>query len=428
MGPAPSSEPCLAAPWIRAVRSSVVVLALSAGSAVGAPAKGNAGPDEWIDKDTGHRIVRLSRREGSNTCLYFHQNTFAGDKMVFMGRSARRSYAFTVDLRTYAVRQITTESGCAHAVVAPNRRELFYMRQTAILATHLDTGKTRKVADVPPHYIHGRGLSINADETLLAGCYAKGESAYDSRRPQKVWMKRIFEAKLPNALYTIDVGTGRIDEFHKANIWLGHVQFSPTDPRQIMFCHEGPERKLDRIWTIRTDGTGLRKLRERKVKDVFVTHEFWHPDGKKIWFDLGIPRYQGRGAAQQALAWARGPHYHLASIDLETGRETRYGLLAREYSWHYNVSPDGRLFCGGGDGRDPFQGGIGKWIYLFEPQGRKLKATRLCNLAAHDYAVAPMVRFTPDGKWVVFQANLFGRMQVYAVEVRRSTASAPPPS
>ncbi len=423
MGPYPSTDPYRRAPRYRWVRSAFVLLGLCAGAASGAPAEtGGVGPDEWIDKDTGHRIVRLSRREGQNSCFYFHQNAFTGggDKMVFMGTTRGRRRAFSVDLRTYAVRQITTQHNCLHAVVAAKRRELFYMNQDAVFAAHVDTGKTRKIADVPPHYKHGRGLSINADETLLAGCYAKGEEAYSRRYPSEVWMEKVFEAKLPNALYTIDVETGRIDEFHKANTWFGHVQFSPTDPMRIIFCHEGPERKLDRIWTIRTDGTGLRKLRERTVKDVFVTHEFWHPDGKKVWFDLGIPRYQGSNGARQALAWARGPHYYLASVDVETGRETRYGLLAREYSWHYNVSPDGELFCGGGEGRDPFRGGVGKWIYLFEPRGQTLKATRLCNLAAHDYRAAPMVRFTPDGKWVAFQAKLFGSMQVYAAEVRPS--------
>ncbi|MBN1347208.1 MAG: hypothetical protein JXQ73_31240 [Phycisphaerae bacterium] len=377
--------------------------------------------DEWVDKDTGHRIVRLSRREGSNSVFYFHQNLFTapGDKMVFVGTTPQGPRAFTVDLRTREIRQITTQPVGGHAVVAPKRRELIYMRAADVFATHLDTGETRKIADVPAHYPHGRGLSVSADETLLAGCYAKGEEEYYRKYPYKVFIRKIFEAGLPNALYTISIKTGRVNEVHTINTWLGHVQFSPTDPTLIMFCHEGPERELDRIWTIRSDGTGLRKMRERMIRDVMVTHEFWQPDGKKIWFDLQIPRYQGDDPTQRALAWARGPHYYLASIDVDSGTEARYGLLTQESSWHYNVSPDGKLFCGGGDGRDPLRGGVGKWLYLFEPQGDRMKATRLCNLAAHDYSIAPMVRFTPDNKWVVFQAKLKGSMQVYAVEVER---------
>jgi oligogalacturonide lyase len=41
--------------------------------------------NEWVDSDTGHRVVRWSRVPGSSESLYFHQNAFTpkGDKMVF---------------------------------------------------------------------------------------------------------------------------------------------------------------------------------------------------------------------------------------------------------------------------------------------------------------------------------------------------------
>src|SRR5256885_6457748 len=34
----------------------------------------------------------------------------------------------------------------------------------------------------------------------------------------------------------------------------------------LLFCHEGPWHKVDRIWTIRTDGSGLRKIHTRDRK------------------------------------------------------------------------------------------------------------------------------------------------------------------
>jgi len=42
-------------------------------------------PDEWIDKDTGHRVIKLTRRGGSNASFYFHNNPFVADEMVFRG-------------------------------------------------------------------------------------------------------------------------------------------------------------------------------------------------------------------------------------------------------------------------------------------------------------------------------------------------------
>ena len=50
-------------------------------------------PDEWIDKDTKHKVVRLSRIEGnSSLSFYFHNNPFIGNKsdgyrMVFYSSS-----------------------------------------------------------------------------------------------------------------------------------------------------------------------------------------------------------------------------------------------------------------------------------------------------------------------------------------------------
>ena len=46
-------------------------------------------PTEWIDQDTGHKMVRLTRLGGSNSSFYFHNNPFIkqrgneGDLMVF---------------------------------------------------------------------------------------------------------------------------------------------------------------------------------------------------------------------------------------------------------------------------------------------------------------------------------------------------------
>src|SRR3978361_1265019 len=35
-------------------------------------------PTDWIDKDTGHRVIRLSREDGTQS-LYFNQNAYTAD-------------------------------------------------------------------------------------------------------------------------------------------------------------------------------------------------------------------------------------------------------------------------------------------------------------------------------------------------------------
>ncbi|MBN2310659.1 MAG: hypothetical protein JXR94_16930 [Candidatus Hydrogenedentes bacterium] len=372
-----------------------------------AGAEAPAQPDEWVDEATGHRVVRLSQRDGSNSSFYFHQNPFTaeGDLMVFAGTTPEGRRLFTVNLATRAIRQVTDRPS-SHEVVAPKGREVFYLSDGSVCGTLLDSGATRVIASLPEPYHSGSGFTVNADETLLAGCYAEGVAEF-YKRPRSEWFTAIFEANLPNALYTIDLASGAVREIFRENAWMGHVQFSPTDPALIMFCHEGSWHRLHRIWLFRLGDDAPRKVHPRSVENEIAGHEFWAPDGRTIWFDLQIPR---------------GRTFYLAGADIATGEEVRYPLTRDQWSVHYNIAPDGGLFCGdGGDERSVAGASDGRWIYLFRPKDGAFEVERLCSLAGHDYHLEPNVHFTPDAKWVVFRSNMHGDGQVYAVEVARAS-------
>src|SRR5207302_5340710 len=188
--------------------------------------------------------------------------------------------------------------------------------------------------------------------------------------------------------------------------WYNHVQFSPTDPNLILFCHEGKWDDVDRIWTIRADGSGLKKMHTRTMPHEIFGHEFFSGDGKTIWYDLQTPRSK--------VFW-------LAGVNLETGKRTRYPLERAWWSVHYNQSPDGRLFAGDGGGpRSVAAPGNGQAIYLFTPEKDTLRAEKLVDLSKHDYKLEPNVTFTPDGQWIVFRSNMHGQGHVYAVEVGKA--------
>ena len=394
----------------------------------------SAGGDEWLDKRTGHRVILLSRREGArlgarpgaNEVFYFHQNPFTapGDKMVFLGHTEKGRCAFTVDLDSLETRQVTTVN-TGFEVVDAKGRTLYYMSGDGVYSTHLDTLETRAIAQVPHHYTWGRGLSVNADGTQLAGCYCLGEEKYyASNMPRQEWIRAIWEAGLPNAIYTIDIQSGKIDEFYHENAWLGHVQFSPTDPDLIEFCHEGPGHALDRMWLIHRDGSGLRKLYDKTYPQELQTHEFWSPDGTKAWCDFQQP-----ALAAQAMPFLYAltfPRFHLASVDMRTLEVTRYPLAMHHASRHFNIAPDQSMFCGDGEGGRFRLCASRKWIFLYRPVDGKLRVERLCSMAGHSWKTGPEpnTHFTPDGKWVVFQSDVQGATQVYAVAVAR-TCQAP---
>ena len=363
-------------------------------------------PREWVEAATGHRVVRLSDEPGSAS-LYFHQNgyTATGDKLVFTTNNG----ISTVHLKTRKIEPVV-EGRASHLVVGRKTRQVFYLQGDTIYATHLDTRETRAIVKAP-QLRSGSGLTVNADETLLAGSFVEGERPAPAARPKadgpprRPNLEARWAARLPMALYTINIKTGEVKTFHHSTDWLNHVQFSPADPALLLFCHEGPWHKVDRIWTIRTDGSGLRKMHARTMDMEIAGHEFWSPDGKTIWYDLQTPR--------STVFW-------LAGLVLATGEKMRYRIEREHWSVHFNVSPDRKRFAGDGGGpRSVAAPGNGQWIYLFTPKGGALTVERLVDLARHDYTLEPNVSFTPDNKWIVFRSNMHGATHVYAVEVAK---------
>ena len=233
-------------------------------------------------------------------------------------------------------------------------------------------------------------------------------------------------AGAPRVLFTVNTKTGALKDIFQEHEWLGHLQFSPTDPNLIMFCHEGTWHEVDRVWTIHADGTGLTKIHTRTMNMEIAGHEFFSADGSMIWYDLQTPR---------------GQDFWLAGFKVATGKRTWYHLQRNEWSVHFNVSPDGTLFAGdGGDSEMVARAPDGKWIYLFRSErvpdvaGVKaansdslidtgfFKAERLVNMSKHDYRLEPNVTFSPDMKWIVFRSNMLGPIHVFAVEIAKSAS------
>src|SRR5262245_20884219 len=371
-------------------------------------------PVEWIDPATGHRVIRLSRDPGSAS-LYFHQNPYTaeGDKLVITTPGG----ISTINLKTRKIEQVV-EGRASHIVVGRKTRQVFYLKDGTAYATHLATRETRAIVR-KPELRSGSGFTINADETLLGGSFIEGQvestvlppasatpgARADSYPGKGEMMERRLAARLPMALYTIDIKSGEVKTFHHATDWLNHVQFRPAEPVLLMFCHEGAWHKVDRIWTIRTDDTGLRKIHTRTMEMEIAGHEFFGADGRIFWYDLQPPK---------------GKEFWLAGLVLSTGEKIRYKVESEHWSVHFNVAPNDKLFAGDGGGpRSVAAPGNGQWIYLFTPQNETLKVEKLVNLANHDYSLEPNVTFTPDMKWIVFRSNMHGPTHVYAVEVER---------
>jgi oligogalacturonide lyase len=370
-------------------------------------------PLEWVEPETGHRVIRLSREPGSAS-LYFHQNAYtaSGDKLVI---TTPRGIS-TIELKTGKLESVV-EGRAGSIIVGKKTRQVFYIKDGAVMTTHLDTKATREIVR-KAELRTGSGLAVNADETLLGGSMVEGGQLGSFQPPTNTtpgaradnypgkgdMMERRLAARLSMSLYTVNIKSGEVKTFNHCTDWLNHVQFSPTDPDLMMFCHEGPWHKVDRIWTIRVDGGPPRLMHKRTMEMEIAGHEFFSADGKTIWYDLQTPKSK---------------EFWLAGVEIATGKQTRYPVSRAEWSVHYNIAPNGKLFAGDGGGPNSVaKGGNGQWIYLFTPENGKLKTEKLVNLAKHDYKLEPNVTFTPDMKWIVFRSNMHGPTHVYAVEVK----------
>jgi oligogalacturonide lyase len=388
----------------------------------------DAMPMEWTDTDTGHRVIRLSREPGTAS-LYFHQNAYSADGRKLVVTNSHG--IATIDLVTRAVDQVV--EGRVNVLVTGHKTgQIYYTKEGAIFATDLYTHATHEVAKIPPQAGRGGAITVNADETILVGIAPDPDGEVVPRKPPPDGgggrLETNWAAGTPKMLYTIDVKTGAFQKIYTENDWTNHLQMSPTDPHLIMFCHEGPWQFVDRIWTIRTDGTGLRLMHTRTMNMEIAGHEFFSGDGKTVWYDLQTPK---------------STDFWVAGVEIATGHRSWYHLERNEWSVHYNISADGKLFAGDGggpnsvaarspDGKTMVPPANGQWIYLFRPvmvagnsfRDKKdlidvgyFKSERLVNLAKHNYTLEPNVTFSPDSKWVVFRSNMLGPIHVFAVEV-----------
>src|SRR2546426_8927704 len=119
-------------------------------------------PREWIDPDTGHRVIRLSDEPGSAS-LYFHQNAYTpdGEKLIITTPTGLS----TINLKTRAIEKVV-EGRVNVIITGKTTGNVFYVRNRVVFATDLNSKTTREIAKLPP----GASVStVNADETLLAG-------------------------------------------------------------------------------------------------------------------------------------------------------------------------------------------------------------------------------------------------------------------
>jgi oligogalacturonide lyase len=440
-------------------------------------------PRSWVDKDTGHRVWRLSD-EANSGGFYFNINAYTPDNKQMIYTAPDGIHVMDTDTRATKLLVPNPKQsdgtpvdgrapGAVHALVAGHKtNSVFYTASdatgvTSVYKADTNTGAIRKLVDLPkiPNTNSFSVVSVNADETLIAGTYIEGPptgkeygaaaipapaqpaGASDNRvgsaaqgphyQPMNKgqMMATRLAAHLPLVLFTLRLEpgpngakAGDLKPLLHSTDWVNHLLFSPTDPELLMYCHEGNWAQVDRIWMIHTDGTHNTLIHKRNMVGEIAGHEFWGLDGETIWYDWQYPA---------------GEDFFLAGYNLQTGKRTAYHMQRDEWSIHFNLTKDLDLFTG--DGGDPGQvarAKDGEWIELFRPAARPpnpqnlngpdfwqpgvFHSERLVNMSHHYYREEPNVRFSPDKKLVIFTSNMFGPSYVFGAETDK--AINPPPT
>src|SRR5580698_10636552 len=163
-------------------------------------------PKSWVDKDTGHRVWRMSDEPNSGG-FYFNVNAYTPDhkSMIYTAPDG----IHVLDMETHKARLLVPNPPAGtdasadpsavrgagagpnpHALVAGSKtNSVFFTQQdpathtAAVYKADVYTGAIRKLTDLPPKISI---VSINADETLAAGTYIEGDATgkeYGSNAP-----------------------------------------------------------------------------------------------------------------------------------------------------------------------------------------------------------------------------------------------------
>jgi len=389
-------------------------------------------PKTWVDKDTGHRVWRVSDEPNSGA-FYFNVNAFTPDRksMVYNSPDGIR----VLDLATMTTRMLVPNApspasptgsdaaaagrggrgfgGGARAIVVGHKTDSIFFtrmdpetRSNAVYKADTNTGEVRKLIDLPPRI---NISSINADETLGAGTYNEADcpggdpnapNAFLPAQPGGFGRGGAAAAAAP-------VAPGQTPDANAANPTLGGANVQSDDKGQMM------ERRLAArvpvvFFTIRlepgpngekpgtikplfhsTDWIGHMLFSPTDPTLIMYCHEgmwqkvdrIWliHTDGtqntlihkRTMVMEIAGHEFWGLDGKTIWYDWQypKGEDFFLASYNLETHQRVAYHMQRNDWSIHFNLTQDLDLFCGdGGDSGQVAQAPDGEWIELFRPQ------------------------------------------------------------
>lgn len=265
----------------------------------------------------------------------------------------------------------------------------------------------------PPEIQAGGDMALDGDEKWVYFRVGRDEAARHlapDAKIEKNFGPRNMGAG-PSGIGAMELATGKFKHVISVPFQVGHIQTNGWMPGELVFCWETGGKSPQRMWTVKSDGTGLRPIFPEDDRD-WVTHEavigkdevafaiMGHrkiPGGVK---DLGEATGVGGVNPGQEPEWGpsgtRERPTGLGIANLRT-REVLIVGQTKEGSglWHVSGSPDGRFAVG-----DDFS----RSIYLIDR-----KTSEMILLSTGHKATAadhPHPTMSPDGTKIQIQSAM----------------------
>ena len=385
---------------MRLISSALVFLACAsvqgADSAVGKryPAERSV----YTDEATGREVVRLTTSPSEDIKIYqTHPSwTADGEWIVFHSDRAGSPQLFAVHEEAGDIVELTDEKDISVGQVCLSRQrpELLTLVGRSIVLLRFDRllerpGTATERSD--------RGAPVREEIGRLPdGARLSGTMSWDAAE-KELYLGLAHEKPAGGERWSIAglrIDTGRVRTIVDVDFRVGHVQANPWRSGLLQYCHETGGDAPQRMWVVRSDGSGNRPF-YRETFDDWVTHEVWWTRDRAL-FTVWPKNEEMR----------QKPH-GITSVSLE-GDVIFHSKFPY---WHVT----GTLGCSYAVG-DTFAGEIFR-VDLETGERKLLTRGHRLNQGAH-----PHQSLHPSGDRVLFNSNAGGSADLYLARISHHVA------